>query len=55
MNAKHMNPVIIHEQNGKWMIGSGISIYRNIAQYYIRFAGIWNEMSQKRPGYCKKL
>ena len=47
------NPVIVHEFNGKWMFGQGLSIYRRIAQYYIKFAGIWDEMCSEFPGYCK--
>ena len=48
------NPVVIHQFNGKWMEGSGLTIYRRIAQYYIKLAGIWEEMCQKHPGYCIK-
>ena len=48
------NPVVIHQWNGKWQMGEGISIYRRLAQYYIRYAGIWNELCEKFPGYCEK-
>ena len=48
------NPVVIHQFNGKWMEGSGLTIYRRIAQYYIKLAGIWEEMCLKHPGYCTK-
>ena len=48
------NPVVIHQFNGKWMYGKGLSIYRRIAQYYIKLAGIWNEICEKLPGYCLK-
>lgn len=48
------NPVVIHQWNGKWQLGGGISIYRRLAQYYIRYAGIWNELCEKIPGYCEK-
>lgn len=48
------NPIVIHQWNGKWMSGLGLSIYRRLAQYYIRLSGIWNEMCQKLPGYCLK-
>lgn len=48
------NPVVIHQWNGKWQWGEGISIYRRLAQYYIKYAGIWNELCEKYPGYCKK-
>ena len=54
MNAQAYNPVIMHQWNGKWMDGDGLTIYRRIAQYYIKYAGIWNEMCEKYPGYCKK-
>ena len=54
MNLQAYNPVVIHQFNGKWMDGSGLSIYRRIAQYYIKLAGIWDEMCQKYPGYCYK-
>ena len=43
------NPVVIHQWNGKWMDGNGLSIYRRIAQNYIKLAGIWDEMCQKLP------
>ena len=46
------NPVIVHQIDEKWMFGKGLSIYRRIAQYYIKFAGIWEEMCNKFPGYC---
>ena len=48
------NPVVIHQLNGKWMDGKGLTIYRRLAQYYIKLAGIWDEMCEKHPGYCKK-
>ena len=48
------NPVVIHQWNGKWQFGSGLSIYRRLAQTYIRIAGIWDELCLKKPGYCKK-
>jgi len=48
------NPIVIHQFNGKWMNGIGMTVYRRIAQYYIRMAGIWEEMCIKLPGYCKK-
>ena len=47
------NPVVIHQWNGKWQNGEGISIYRRLCQYYIRYAGIWNELCEKFPGYCQ--
>jgi hypothetical protein len=48
------NPIVIHQFNGKWMHGKGLTVYRRIAQYYIRLAGIWDEMCIKLPGYCIK-
>ena len=48
------NPVVIHQLNGKWMDGKGLTIYRRLAQYYIKLAGIWDEMCEKHPGYCEK-
>ena len=48
------NPVVIHQWNGKWQSGKGLSIYRRLAQYYIKIAGIWDELCLKLPGYCKK-
>ena len=48
------NPVVIHQWNGKWQYGTGLSIYRRLAQNYIRIAGIWDELCLKLPGYCKK-
>ena len=48
------NPVVIHQWNDKWVDGSGLSIYRRLAQYYIRYAGIWEEMCIKLPKYCNK-
>ena len=48
------NPVVIHQFNGKWMNGIGMTVYRRIAQYYIKLAGIWDEMCRKLPGYCLK-
>ena len=48
------NPIVIHQFNGKWMYGKGLTIYRRLAQYYIKIAGIWNEMCKEFPGYCQK-
>ena len=50
----NLNPVIIHQWNGKWVQGGGLTIFRRIAQYYIRLAGIWDEMCKEHPGACKK-
>ena len=54
MNLQAYNPIVIHQWNGKWATGSGLTIYRRIAQYYIKYAGIWDEMYQKLPGFCEK-
>ena len=48
------NPMVIHQFNGKWMFGKGLTIYRRLAQYYIKLAGIWDELCLKFPGYCIK-
>lgn len=48
------NPVVIHQWNGKWKYGAGLSIYRRLVQNYIKIAGIWDELCLKLPGYCKK-
>lgn len=47
-------PKVIHQWNGKWSKGSGLTIFRRLAQYYIRYAGIWEEACKKFPGYCIK-
>ena len=49
------NPVVIHQWNGKWQYGKGLSIYRRLAQNYIKYAGIWDELCIKMPDYCKKI
>ena len=47
MNLQAYNPVVIHQWNGKWINGEGLSIYRRIAQNYLKISGIWNEACQK--------
>ena len=47
-----LSPIVIHQWNGKWFKGKGLTIYRRLAQYYIRYSGIWKEMCEKYPGYC---
>jgi lipopolysaccharide biosynthesis glycosyltransferase len=54
MNSQAINPVVIHQWNGKWICGRGLSIYRRIVQNYIRIAGIWDEICPVFPGVCKK-
>ena len=53
-NAQIFNPIVAHHWNAKWVNGKGMSIYRRIVQYYIRFAGIWDELCKQYPGYCSK-
>ena len=53
LKSGYISPVI-HQWNGKWIKGSGLTLYRRIAQYYIRYAGIWEETCEKYPGYCIK-
>ena len=48
------NPYIVHQYSEKWMFGKGMTIYRRIAQYYIKYAGIWNEICSKFSGYCTR-
>ena len=48
------NPVVIHQWNGKWAFGGGLSIYRRLATCYMRIAGIYDELCKKMPLYCKK-
>ena len=45
---------VLHQWNGKWMKGEGLTIFRRIIQYYIRYAGIWEETCEQFPGYCNK-
>ena len=47
-------PYVIHHWNSKWSKGYGLTIFRRIVQYYIRYAGIWVETCSKFPGYCFK-
>ena len=54
MNSQAINPVVIHQWNGKWLLGRRLTIYRRIVQYYLRFAGIWDEICQQYPKLCKK-
>ena len=51
--AQLYNTVFIHQFSGKWFKGSGLSIYRNLAKYFIKLADIWDEICNERPGYCK--
>jgi hypothetical protein len=51
--AQLYNPTFIHQWIGKWASGRGLSIYRNLAKYFIKLAGIWDEICKIKPGYCK--
>ena len=53
-NLQAFNPIIVHQWNGKWSNGKGLNIYRKLCQYYIKLAGIWDEMCKNHPGYCRK-
>ena len=48
------SPIVIHHPHSKWMFGGGLTIFRRLAQYYIKLAGIWDELCLKYPGYCRK-
>ena len=48
------NPVVIHQWNGKWAFGGGLSIYRRLATCYMKIAGVYDELCKKIPLYCKK-
>ena len=52
-SAQIYNPVFIHQFSGKWHLGKGLSIFRNLAKYFIIIAGIYDEICKKIPGYCK--
>lgn len=52
--SQAFNPFVVHQWNGKWIKGQGLTIYRRIVQLYIRYAGIWDEICKQYPGYCKK-
>ena len=52
-NAQLYNSTFIHQWNGKWASGRGLSIYRNLAKYFIKLAGIWDDICKIKPGYCK--
>ena len=52
MIAQYYNSVFIHQFHGKWDQGSGLSIYRHLAKYFILIGGLWDELCVKRPGYC---
>ena len=47
------NPLFIHQWSGKWHDGNGLSIFRHLSKYFIKLAGIWDELCYLKPGYCK--
>ena len=51
--TKLYNPGFIHQFEGKWERGKGLSIYRLLAKYFILLAGISDKICIKKPGYCK--
>ena len=50
--AQLYNSVFIHQYIGKWSSGKGLCTYRNSAKYFIKLAGIRDELCAKKPGYC---
>ena len=48
------SPVVVHHMHAKWMNGKGLTMYKRLAQYYIKVAGIWDELCLKFPYYCQK-
>ena len=44
-----INPVVVHQFNGKWMYGEGLTVYRRIS--HIKLAGISDDIYMKFPGY----
>ena len=46
------NSIFVHQFLGKWYYGQGLSIFRNSTKFFIKLAGIWDELCLKRPGYC---
>jgi len=47
------NPSVIHHMHSKWMHGQGLTVYRKLVQYYIKLAGIWNEICKEYARYCE--
>ena len=54
ITARFYNPVYMQAkcEEGKWILGRGLSIYRHLVKYFIKVGGIWDELCKKRPGYC---
>ena len=53
--AQIFNSVFVHQFNRKWDQGSGLTIYRHLAKYFMFLGGIWDELCYKKPGYCAKI
>lgn len=45
-------PSVIHHMHSKWMYRGDLTVYRRLAQYYIKLAGIWDEICKEHRGYC---
>ena len=52
MVAQMHNPVFVHQFSGKWAKGTGLKIYRHLANYFMLLGGIRDELCTKKPGYC---
>ena len=52
MVAQMHNPVFVHQFGNKWGKGSGLKIYRHLANYFMILGGIRDELCSKKPGYC---
>ena len=52
--SQALNPYVVHQWNGKWSSGKGMSIFRRLAQYYLKLAGIWEETCIQKPKFCYK-
>ena len=52
MVAQMHNPVFVHQFSGKWANGTGLKIYRHLANYFMLLGGIRDELCTKKPGYC---
>ena len=50
--AQMYNSVFVHQFNQKWEKGSGLTIYRHLAKYFMMLGGIKDELCNKKPGYC---
>lgn len=50
--TEYSDPLFIHQFFGKWAKGNGLSIYRNLAKYFMQISGIFKDLCEKKPGYC---